>query len=108
MDVQRKFLHFQLIDQIVDLAFQGIGKQDGRLDFSFSETGRTIFVCIHVHGRADALTGDLHQTELAERQNIMFCTVFLHVLTHAFVEFLPVFSKIHINEVDNDDSSHVS
>ena len=38
----------------------------------------------------------------------MLGSVFLHVLTHAFVELLSVLCQIHVNEVDDNDSSHIT
>ena len=38
----------------------------------------------------------------------MLGTVLLHVLTHALIEQLSVFGKIHVDEVDNNDTSHIS
>lgn len=107
VDMQCKFFYLQLIDQIVDFTFQCIRKQDRRLDFSFSETGRAIFVCRDIHSRTYPLACDLHQSEFAKGQNIMFRTVFLHILAHTFIELLPVLGKVHVDEVDNDDASHI-
>ena len=39
MYVQGEFLHVVFVDQAVDLSFQAVGKQDGRLNRSCSETG---------------------------------------------------------------------
>ena len=108
VDVQCKFLDLQLIDQVVNFTFQCICKQNGRLDFPFAETGRAVFVGGYVHSGTHTLTGNLHQTEFAEGQDVVLCTVFLHVLTHAFVQFLAVFGKVHVDKIDNDDSSHIS
>ncbi len=38
----------------------------------------------------------------------MPAAIFLHVLTHSFVEQLSIFCQIHVDEIDNDDTSHVS
>lgn len=38
----------------------------------------------------------------------MLGTVLLHVLAHALIEQLSVFGKIHVDEVDNNNTSHVS
>ena len=38
----------------------------------------------------------------------MACTVFSEIFNHALVEFLSVFGHIHVNEIDDDDASHVS
>ena len=38
----------------------------------------------------------------------MLGTVLLHVLAHALIEQLSVFGKIHVDEVDNNDTSHIS
>ena len=62
----------------------------------------------YVHSRTHALARDLHEAELAKRQNVVASTVFLHVFTHALIEHLPVFSQVHVNEVDHDDAAHVA
>jgi hypothetical protein len=67
-----------------------------------------VLLHIDVHGGAHALTCDLHQSELAQRQNVVACTVFLHVLAHALIEQLPVLGQVHVDEVDHDDSSHIT
>lgn len=108
MDMQGEFLHFQLVDQIVDLTFQGIGKQDGRFDFPLSETNGTVFIGSDIHGRTYPLARDLHQSEFAQRKDVVFGPVFLHVLAHALVKFLPVFCQVHIDEVHHNDSAHIS
>ena len=90
VDVQGKFLYLQFVDQVVNLAFQRIRKEDGRFDGALSEAGRTGFVGSYIHGWTYALAGDLHQSEFAERQNVVLGSVFLHVLAHTFVELLPV------------------
>ena len=38
----------------------------------------------------------------------MLGTVLLHVLAHALIEQLSVFGKVHVDEVDNNDTSHIS
>lgn len=38
----------------------------------------------------------------------MACAVFLHVLTHALVQQLAVFSQVHVDEIYDDDSAHVA
>ena len=34
--------------------------------------------------------------------------VFLHVLTHALIKFLSILGLSHIDEIYNDDSTHIS
>ena len=108
MDVQGKFLDLQFVDQVVNLAFQCVRKEYGRFDGSFSEAGGAGFVGGDVHGGTYTLTGYLHEAEFAEWQDVVLGTVFLHVLTHAFVEFLPVFGQVHVDKVDNDDATHIA
>ena len=50
----------------------------------------------------------MHQSEFGERQDVVACAVFLHVLAHTLVEHLPVFCQVHVDEVNNDDTSHVA
>ncbi len=90
MYVQGEFLHVVFVDQAVDLSFQAVGKQDRGFDGACAETGRTGFGRIDIHCRTDTLTGDLHQAEFAQRQNIMFCPVTRHRFQHVFIQFLPV------------------
>ena len=108
VDVQGKFLYLQFVDQIVYLTFQRVGEEDGWLDASLAETGWASFIGVHVHGRAYTLAGNLHESEFAERQDVVLGTVFLHVLAHAFVEFLPVLGQTHIDEVDYNDAAHIT
>ena len=63
---------------------------------------------VDVHCRTHALACNLHQPEFAERQNIMPCPVFLHIGTHSFIKLLTVFGFIHIDEVHDNDTTHVS
>ena len=85
VDVKGKFLYLQLVYQVVYLVFQGVCKEDGRFDGALTETGGACFVGSYIHGRSHTLAGDLHQSELAQGQYVVFCPVFLHVLAHAFV-----------------------
>ena len=62
---------------------------------------------MHVHRWSDALTGDLHQSEFAERQDVMASTIALHDLCHVFVELLIVLSAVHIDEINDDDAAHI-
>ena len=43
-----------------------------------------VFVRVYIHGRTHALACNLHQSEFAKWQDIMACSVFLHVL-HTYV-----------------------
>ena len=108
MDVQRKSLYLQFVDQVVNLTLQSIRKKDGWLYATFPEAGGTGFIRVDIHGRTHALAGNLHQSKFAERQNVMFSSVFLHVLTHTFVQFLPVLGQIHVNEVNHDNTTHIT
>ena len=108
IDIQRELLDANLVDQLVDFSFQLIGKQNARLHLASTETGRAGFLYIHIHGRSYTLSCNLHQSELAQRQNVVLGTILLHVLAHTLVEHLSVFCQIHVDEIDNNDASHVS
>ena len=88
--------------------FQLVGKEYARLDFAGAEAGRTRFLDIYVDSWAHSLACYLHQSELAQRQDVVACAVVFHLLAHPFVEHLPVFGKVHVDEVHHDDASHVA
>ena len=75
---------------------------------AFSEADGAGFSSGDIHGRAYPLACYLHQSEFAERKYVVLGPVFLHVLTHAFIELLPVFRQIHVDEVNDDNSSHIT
>ncbi len=108
MYVQGEFADAYLVDKAVNFALELVGKQYRRLDFPLSEAGGAGFFDVDIHCRADALTCNLHQSELAQWQDVVAGSVFLHVLAHAFIEHLTVFGQIHVNEVHHDDASHVA
>ena len=91
MDVQVEPLHADFVNQSVNLSLQLIREKNTGTDLSSPETGRAGFVNVDIHGRAHTLARDLHQSKLAQWQDIVACTVILHVLAHALVEHLPVF-----------------
>ena len=103
LDSSSMLLHFvlYLLDDLV-------GKEDGRLDLSFSSAGRAHFFHLHFDGRSNALACDLHQAELTERQHIMFGAIAIHQLPHIVVQLLLMVFIIHIDEIDNDDSAYIA
>ena len=46
-------------------------------------------------------------SELAQWKDVVTGTVALHDLRHVFVEFLVVLGTVHVDEIDDDDASHV-
>ncbi len=70
---------------------------------------RAGFGRIHVHCRTDPLAGDLHQAELAQRQDVVFSPVISHRLSScvrtAFCRLAA--SAISIKST-NDDTTHVA
>ena len=85
-----------------------VGKENGRLDFSFAATRGAHFRHVHFYRRTNALASDLHQTELAERQHVMLRPVAFHQFAHILIQLLLVSLVIHIDEIDDDDTSDVS
>ena len=108
MNMQVELADAYLVDQAVNLALQLVRKQDRRLDFALAKAGGAGFFYVDIHSRTDTLTRNLHQSELRQRQDVVARSVFLHVLTHAFIEHLTVFGKTHVNEVDDDDATHIA
>lgn len=108
MDVQVEFPDADLVDQVINFPLQLVGEKNACLDLSTSETRRALFLYIDIDSRSYALSCDLHQSELRQRQDVVAGTVVLHVLAHALVEQLAVFRQIHVDEVDDDDASHVA
>ena len=108
MDVQVELLNANLIDKAVNLTLQLVGEKETRLYGSLAETGGAGLFYVYIHSRSNALTCNLHQSELRQRQYVVACSVFLHVLAHALVEHLPVFCQIHVDEVHDDDSAHIA
>ena len=50
----------------------------------------------------------LHKAELAEWQNIVLGPVVGHYIAHVIIYFLAIGSNMHVNEINNNDSTHVS
>ena len=108
MDMQCESLNAYLVDEGIDFAFQLVGEEDACLDLARSEACRTVLLHVDVDGRAYSLTSNLHESELRQRQDVVACAVFLHVLAHALIEHLPVFGQVHVDEVYDDDAAHVA
>ena len=56
-----------LVELVLDLFGDRVGKEDRRLDFAFTSAGRTYLLYLHFDGRSNALARDLHESELTER-----------------------------------------
>ena len=54
------------------------------------------------------MAGDLHQAEFAERQDGVACFVALHFFAHDIEQLFAVFGFLHVDEVNNDDATHVA
>ena len=102
-----KFLNTNLGDHTVNLALQLVCKENTRFDFALAEACGACFLYVDVHGRPHSLSGDLHQSEFAQWQYVVACTVFLHVFAHSLIQQLPVLRKVHIDEIHNDYSTHI-
>ncbi len=61
-----------------------------------------------VENRADALAGNLHEPEFAQRQDVVTGSVVGHNLAHVVVKLLAVFVLGHVDEVDNNNAAHVA
>ena len=97
-----------LVVLVLDLLLNLVGKEDGRLDLTFSSAGRTRLLYLHFHCRPHTLTRDLHQSELTERQHVMFGAIAFHELANIVVKLLLMLLRIHINEIDDDDAAYIA
>ena len=69
---------------------------------------RTLLRSIDLGGRTDTLAGDLHETELGEGQHVVLGPVPAHLLLHVLVQGVAVFRRVHIDEIDDDDTTHIA
>ena len=85
-----------------------VGKENRCLDLSFSSASRTGLFYLHFHCRANALTCDLHEAELTERQHIVLGSVAVHEGTYVLVELLLMVLVIHVDKIDDDDAAYIA
>ena len=78
------------------------------MDFPGAVAHWADFGCVNLGSRTYPLSGNLHQTELGERQHIVLGSILVHKLLHIFEEVVPVLSRRHVDEVHNDYSSHIT
>ena len=85
-----------------------VGKEYRRGYLAFSVAHGAVFVGHDIEGGTYPVTGNLHESELAERQYVVSGSVALHELFHAVVELLPVLGIVHVDVVDDDDAAHIA
>ena len=83
--VELEFLYPDSVHQSVDFTLQGVCEEYRRTYFAFAEAGGAYLLYGDVDCRTHPLACYLHQSELAQWQDVVLCAVFLHVLHHAFV-----------------------
>ena len=108
MHIEHKILLSQRIHHIVKLLAQSVGEKYRRLNKPLAIARRTRFKGLDVERRTHSLTSDLHQPELAQRQDVVACAVVGHHLSHMVVELLAMLGGVHINEVDYYYATHIS
>ena len=85
-----------------------VGKENRRLDFSLSHTGRTSLHHLNLYRRTNALTRDLHKAELTERKHIVLSAVAFHQFAYIIVQLLLVAFVIHVDEIHDDDTANIA
>src|SRR3712207_2102548 len=96
------------LSELCDELLEVVGKGDRRLYLAGALAGGASLLRGY-HGRLTyTLTCDLHQSEFAQRKDLVRGSISLHQLHHVLVESLIVCSFVHIDEVDHDDASEVS
>ena len=108
MHVQREALDAELVHQQPNLAVEHLGEEQARLDGAVTVTGGAGLLHVDFLHGTDALSRDLHQSELRQRQDVVLGAVAFHVLAHALVEGFAVFRLLHVDEVHDDDAAHVA
>ena len=108
MHVEHEAADAEFAGELGDFLFEDIGEEEAGLDGALAQTGGAGLIDAHFHDGAHALTGDLHQAELAQRQDVVAGAVALHVFYHAFVELLAVLGEVHVDEVHDDDAAHIA
>ena len=97
-----------LVVLVRNLLLELVGKEDRRLDLTFATTCRAGLFHMHLHGRANALARDLHQTELTERKHIVFRAIALHEFAYVVIQLVLMLFGIHIDEIYDDDTAYIA
>ena len=103
-----ELLFVLLLHEIAQVVLDLVDQQDAGLDLARSFAGRTLLDGGDIRLRAHALPGDLHQTELARRQDGVLGAVAFHLRAQLLVQGLPVVRVVQVDEVDHDDAAHIA
>src|SRR5258705_3414255 len=82
-------------------------ERDRRADTAGSVASRTADLERAVERAARALAGELHQTEIAHREELGARAVLLELFQERRRECLPVLALLHVDEIDDDDAGEV-
>ena len=95
----------QLTENEFDPLFDFFCKQNGWCYFSGPFTYRTHLSRINIHFGPHPLSGDLHQTEFAQRKYVVLRSVGTLRLLHLIENFLTVFITVHIDKIDHEQTT---
>ncbi len=71
-------------------------------------TDGTCLGCLDIDHGTDTLARDLHEAELGEREDVVLGTIVGHKLLHVTIELLAMFLLGKVDEIDDDDATHVA
>src|SRR5690554_618435 len=57
---------------------------------------------------SNPLSGNLYQSKFSWRQDFMLCRIILHFSSKMLIEFASMGSLCHIDEINNNNTTHVS
>ena len=95
-------------DEVAEVGLDVVDHDEARLDGSGAVAEGAFFLYVDLDGGTDALTGYLHQSELAEWKDGVASLVARHLGAHEVVELFAVFGLGEVYEVDDDNATHVA
>ena len=107
MDLELQLRFGARLHDEVEVPLDFVGEQDRGIHLSGTIAGGALLGGGDLDFGAHALTGDLHQAELAQRQDGVLGTVVLHGVAHGLGQLLAVLRVAHVDKVHHDDAADV-
>lgn len=103
-----KFFLVRRGEDILEARLYLVHHDEAALDGSRTVAERALLLHVDLHGGTDTLARNLHQPELAQRQDGVAGLVPFHLLRHDVEEFLAILGLVHVDKIDNHDAPHVA
>ena len=108
MDIHNETFNAKVIHQIVNLILEAVGEKQRGHHFPLTSTRGARLARDNVECRTHTLARNLHQAKLAQWQDIVTGTVFLHHFLHVIIQSLAMLALGHVDEVDHNNAAHVA